>query len=511
MLDAPKIRASTGRLLGRLARNDGFTMVELMAAIVVLAVGILGAFTAFDASQRLSLVSERHGTMAQIAQQEIERIEGTAYGKIGLNDGLGDGTPITHSTDAANPDYYVTNGSPPVLQYDRTGSATETLDVDTTNGTIVPMRSWTEVTQGGTLKGWIYDFITWSTDSQCSPGCPASQDYKRITVAVTMTQDLQPTPVWVSSVISDPEAQPTGGINNGSGNPIHDPIVICQTGTGTTGPCASGLNTGTANTYFLHDWAATNSGSPQAPSADHTTHPTVGLTAVGGICTTTQAAATASTELNCPVPDLMDTNPPSGTSTTPAYNYSTDQCADSCYPGGRVLQPTCAVPSWTAQACAGTGTSSDCGASAWTSTLQNPQSEFWVTAPFSSAITYTGAGGLSFYTQTIASATPTVSFCVEVYDVPPSGTAGSLSDLFAWPPGAKGGGAYIPVATQSAGNWPTTMTEQSFVFTFSSSPVTIPAGDRLGFRIWMLANQNSPIGVLYDNPNYPSQLQLNSQ
>jgi prepilin-type N-terminal cleavage/methylation domain-containing protein len=494
------------RRLGQLARDDGFTLVELLAAIVVLIVGIFGAYTAFDASRRLSLVSERHGTMAQIAQQEIERIEGTPYGQIGLN-----ATPA-HSSDTTNPNYYVTAGSPSTLQYDRAGSATENLDVDATKGTVVPSRTWSEVTQGGTLTGNIYDYITWSSDSQCAPGCPASQDYKRITVAVTMTQGLHPSPVYVSSVIADPEALPTGGIVNGNSNPLKDPDVNCQTPTGATGPCTSGLNQGTGNTYFLHNWAASKTGSPTTPAADNATHSTVGITTTGGLCATTPVTATPTTEANCPTPDLMDTNPPTGTATTPAYNYSTDQCADTCYTGGRVLQPTCAG-TWTAAACAGSGTSADCSAGAWSNTLQNPQSELWVTPALASATTFTGAGGLSFFTQTIAAATPVVSFCVEVYDVPPSGTtAGSVADLLAWPPVAKGGAAYIPPTDPtSGGNWPSTMTASSFVFTFSQTPVTIPAGDRVGFRIWVRPNQNSPIAVLYDNPNYPAQLQLNSQ
>ena len=44
-------------------------MVELIVAVAILVIGIVGMFMGFVASQRLYLVSERHATMAHIAQQ----------------------------------------------------------------------------------------------------------------------------------------------------------------------------------------------------------------------------------------------------------------------------------------------------------------------------------------------------------------------------------------------------------------------------------------------------------
>src|SRR5258706_4060868 len=74
-------------LRSRLHSEDGITIVEVMVALVVLVVGVFGTFTAFEASQRLSLVSERHAAMSQIAQREIERIEGLSYDQVALDCG----------------------------------------------------------------------------------------------------------------------------------------------------------------------------------------------------------------------------------------------------------------------------------------------------------------------------------------------------------------------------------------------------------------------------------------
>ena len=107
-----------------------------------------------------------------------------------------------------------------------------------------------------------------------------------------------------------------------------------------------------------------------------------------------------------------------------------------------------------------------------------------------------------------------MSFCVEIYDIPPSGSAGSLKDILAWQPVDLGGAADVPATDPStSANWPTSANEVTFNFNFrgSSGAVTVPSGDRIGARIWMRSTVNYPIGVIYDNPNYPSQLQLNSQ
>jgi prepilin-type N-terminal cleavage/methylation domain-containing protein len=509
----------------RVSAEHGFTIIEMLVALVILVVGILGSYIAFASAQKISLVSERHAAMTQMAQKEIERIEGTDYTAVALT------TAPSASTDPTNPDYYVVGGS---YEWNRTATSTEPLDIDSTNGTISPVTSWSE----GGFGGNIYDFITWTQDSQCAPSCPSSEDYKRITVAVTMTTGLLPTPVYVSSVITDPSAAAPGGCTGGScGNPIVDPTTTCQNAAGQTVACSDGIDQGNANTWFLHDCAATNS-SCSTPTVNNATDPTSGAVS-GKTCTTSQSqAGTASNITGCPTPDLMDTTSPAGTSTTPAYNYSTDQCSLNCsgpagtstvcttgctYVGGRLLQPTCSSglcgggPIGTSGlgptgSGGGTDSTSDCKGG-WSNTYLNSQSEMWATAPLSSAMTLTGYGGLTLFSQTLGGGAETVSFCVEIYDIPPSGSAGSLNDLLAWNPVDLGGAALVNATDPTSGsNWPESTTEVTFDFDFSSSgAVTVPAGDRIGARIWMLSNVNKPIAVLYDTPNYPAQLQLNSQ
>jgi hypothetical protein len=124
--------------------------------------------------------------------------------------------------------------------------------------------------------------------------------------------------------------------------------------------------------------------------------------------------------------------------------------------------------------------------------------------------TFTGQGGLSFATQTVGSVSAAVSFCIALYDVPPSnGVAGSLANILSWPPVYLGAAAYSP-----PGNWPTNTTQTAFSFNFrggTQGTVSIAAGHRLGVRIWIKDSVNAAIAVLYDHPTYPAQLELNTQ
>jgi hypothetical protein len=473
-------------------------MVEVLVAMVVLVVGVLGMMMTFSDSQKLELVSERSTTMAHVAQREIERVEGIPYASIGMS------AAPSSSSDPHNPDYYVQGSS---FEWDRTAGSTESLDIDTTYGTIAPVQGWVE----GNLSGSIYDFLTWTSDPKCSPGCPAGQDYKRITVAVTMSGEQAPAVTWISSVIADPNAAPTNGTVNGTaGNPVASGSATC-TSAGQPAPCISPIDLGNPTTYYLHDCAGSNSSCP-APSGSGVLQQTVGVVN-GLLCTTSQLLAGILGNIaGCPLPDLMDSNPPAGTSSTPLYQYSTD-LGTTGYPGGRLLQPICNATGSCGSTGGGTGQTSDCASNTGLSaSLTAPTNQLWVSPPLSASLTLKGNGGISMFTQTQNGVSAVVSFCIEIYDVPPSGSAGSLSDLLAWPPVALGGAGYVAATNPAnSSNWPTATGQIAYTFNFSSTPETIPAGDRIGVRVWIQAKLNAAIALIYDNPTYPSEIQLNSQ
>ena len=50
-------------------------IVEVLVAVLVLSVGIIGLIGAFDSARKLTLLSERRTSMAHRAQLEIERLQ----------------------------------------------------------------------------------------------------------------------------------------------------------------------------------------------------------------------------------------------------------------------------------------------------------------------------------------------------------------------------------------------------------------------------------------------------
>jgi Tfp pilus assembly protein PilV len=193
----------------RLGGEEGFGLVEVLVATVVLTVGMLGLIGAFDGARKLTLLSERRTSIAHRAQQEIERLLAVPYAELAM-------TPApSHSSETSNPDYYV-NGTK--YQYDPANAATEELVVATSTpplcestpqvgcGVVSGSRTaWSD----GRLGGYVYDFVTWHKDGHCGALCPEKENYKRITVVATVTVPgaTHPvTPVRVSAFIADPNA-----------------------------------------------------------------------------------------------------------------------------------------------------------------------------------------------------------------------------------------------------------------------------------------------------------------
>jgi len=450
----------------RRAGGAGFMLIELMVALSVLVVGAMAIAASFGGSRRLIATYERQQSVAQRAQQEIERIQALPYAQIALT-----GTPPT-SSDPANPDSNVAAGPPATYSSDGTAAARETLVVDAGAGQLSPgPRAWSD----RRLSGSLYDFVTWHTDPGCGSGCPASANYKRVTVAVTVTVagGGGPTrPVVVSTYVTDPNAAPAGSVSNGNLNPLADPSTTCQNTQGQAVSCTSGIGSGNATSWFLYDTPATQA-AWQPIAASHATHPTI---APFGVCTALSTAG-------CPQPDLMDTPPtPASSPLQPLFTYSTDQ--PGSYPGGRVLRRD-----------AGTG------CAGLLSTTDNAKGAMWVTPPLGTGTTLSGTGGMTLFSQTLHGVPAPVTLCVRLYAVP-----GSIANLVALPPVALG--AAVPIPLQA---WPGALEPISFTFSYSPTTLTLLSGARIGVRLWIDQSSSDDLVVVYDHPSAKSVLQLNSQ
>jgi prepilin-type N-terminal cleavage/methylation domain-containing protein len=189
------------RLLRRLrSSEEGMTLIELLVAAVLIAVGLLALFTVFDSSRHLVTTSEKNDVAAHQGEAEIERILALDYNTIALT------AAPTHAASSSSPDFYVQASG--AYQWDQ-GTAPKPADpmaVDATTGSLAHLSTWSD--GQSRLSGSIYRYVTWVDD----PAIAGTQDAKRVTLAITVNntgpgaQSALKKPVLVSSIVIDPKA-----------------------------------------------------------------------------------------------------------------------------------------------------------------------------------------------------------------------------------------------------------------------------------------------------------------
>jgi hypothetical protein len=333
-----------------------------------------------------------------------------------------------------------------------------------TNGTIQPVTSWSApLGNGTTIGGKIYDFITWAADPSCSqtptPGsaCPVNDDYKRVTVVVTMTGANQPTvPAIVSALVTLP--------SNGK-NPLTGGGTTCANSQGQTVSCTSNPCNGCTSQQFpLCDSSYTTGGCGQPPCTGNTldnTLQTVGVTA--------------------PAPDALgSTFPTEQCVTIPCYATNLG-CGSG---GGLPIQPS---------------GNSTCG----NPPASNSQSHSWLTPAIAAGTTWnlTGTGNMTTYLESTTSATVNATLCLSLYVVQGSVLGMPGGNLLS----TRIGTAASASVSATAGV-PTPVT---FDFNTGSGTYAVASvgTTRIELVVWIAAT-SSPVDLVYDQANFASQITM---
>lgn len=215
-------------MAGRVRDQQGFTLIELMVAVSVLAVGILGLVGSLEGGRSLNTVAENLTAMTHVAQREVESLHDTPYAAIAH--ASAPTRPASPAPTATNPAFYIC--APGQYNWDWSWSGAGGCPANSGElvvkdpGSNIPgiatQRSWFDARTNA--RGLIHTYITWVNDPNCSAsGCSTARDYKRLTVAVTLTNGKPRRPVVVSSfayddsggrICSDPE------LRNGSNQPL---------------------------------------------------------------------------------------------------------------------------------------------------------------------------------------------------------------------------------------------------------------------------------------------------
>jgi prepilin-type N-terminal cleavage/methylation domain-containing protein len=451
-------------MTARIRDERGFSLVELLIAMVLTAVGIAATLGVFGAAGRTTVISQNTEVGAQQAQAELDRLSKLRYGELALTS-----TPV-NSTNVKNPNYRVSGTNFNV----RTG-LTEPLVTTAGDGAtakVDPGPTTFSVGQGGsTITGRIHRYVTWRDENCPATICDGAQNTKRVIVAVSLdpiANSVQRNPLWFSTVISDPSAAPADYAGTSGGNASD------------TAPNTS------AQVFYLYDRACADydAGDGYAPpTGAHNTRNTAQASGSSSSQCRNSVAPTGMTQ-----PDLMWTDPPTGDISTPIYEYSADLAGD--YLGGLAMSrkgTSCRSSYSSAEA------TSTAGPNKWSV-------HAWSTPELNDEFELNGRATVSINTQTLGGLAGRGFICATLID---------RQERNSGPRDTT-----IASATYDVANWPTTPRRLSFTFMVSQSngseepPYEIDDSRRLVLVLHLRAESTNDIAILYDHPSYKSLLEL---
>jgi prepilin-type N-terminal cleavage/methylation domain-containing protein len=191
------------RRLDRLQDDGGFTLVEVMAAISVLAIGIFAAAQALTFGLSTTGLSRQRLAARSGLDQQMEEARALNYDNLVLSD---PDPGLTHSTDPSIPDYWV---SSPNQTYDPDGTGPLSPEpLVRVAGASPALQHYQNPFVVGSTTYSVYRYVTWvdsptdgtgASDAADGNNDGASDadghDEKRVTVVVTWTDEFGRTPV----------------------------------------------------------------------------------------------------------------------------------------------------------------------------------------------------------------------------------------------------------------------------------------------------------------------------
>lgn len=449
----------------------GFTMTEVLVAILIVTIGAMTTFSLLSAATRNASRAEASQVALEYAEQELELLRSMENEKLALT------AAPPSSSNPMSPNYRVSNGTfaltrqPPGNYQNLVVNGGSLYDGgEVKGGAISP--GPTAFTSGD-VSGQVYRYVVWRNDDECTEvNCPGKQDYKQIVVAVKLntppSQASERGYFEVQSNFIDPtensESDPVGGA---------DGKVV------------------TAQQFFLTDTPCSSTGvtSRQEIAGNHLLHNTLGICAGGVQTGTTKGAPDAMVLGSPPDPDPEDpTNPAE-------YDYSNDFYLDTTPDTGTGVQ----IRKDDTNGChyQPTGTT-------------NPESQVhrWVTDPMVEAFVMSGQATLQFFTESLNNSSGTGEVCVYLFKRHEEGPVATDSLLT----NVSGGVGYWTHSPAENGPWPQEWAKVRLTMSFNEAPYTIPAGDRLGVALSVeRANtQADALSFMYDHPNYPTRLEVDT-
>jgi prepilin-type N-terminal cleavage/methylation domain-containing protein len=452
--------------------EGGFTLVEVLVAILILAIASMTTFSLLSAAARNGQRAKASQVALEYAEQELELLRSMEDDELALE------TPPQPSTNPLSPNYRVSGLGTFALTREPRGNY-RTLVVKgeglygggfVQGGTVSP--GPTKFTSGD-VSGKVYRYIVWHNDEKCpEASCPGKQDYKQIVVAVRLdtppSQAAERGYVEVQSNFIDPtdnaESDPLPG-------PSHDVVTAQQFFLSDT-PCASGGITA----------------HPPEIGGDHVLHNTLGTCASGVQSGTTKGSPDALLLGSPPDPDPEDPTNPA------AYDYSSDIAGSGTETGLQIRKDD----------------TNGCHYVPTGTTIPASQVHRWVTDPMATSFVMTEKVTIEFYTRALINEFSAGKLCVYIYKRHETGTPPVATDTLLT--NTVGATPYWTYTRPQSEPWPDEWTKVRLTMNFNGAPYTIPAGDRLGLALSVERSETPDDGLsfMYDHPLYPSRIEVDT-
>jgi len=485
-------------------REDGFTIIEVLVAALILALSSAALFGVLAASTRNGARAKATQIALDRAQQEMEKLHSLSYGELVL-------TKLPqHYNSPLSPNYRVndSNGTFALKREPQEEFAPMVREGGSLwgGGTVGKgvVKPGPIAFEDGDVKGQLFRYIVWRNDKSCPESetgedlCPGNQDYKQLVVAIkldsTGSEPRERNYIEVQSAALNPELvaqapEGEGGEGGGGGG-----------GEGGEGGGGGG-GTGTAITaqqFFLTDTPCAASGATvrEEITGDHLLHNTLGTCASGPQTGGTLGAPDALLLGAPPDPAPEDETLPL------LYDYANDGYLEPTPDTDKGVQ----IKRDDTSGCHYTPTGT-----------VNPESQVhrWVTDPFSTAFKMTGKVTLEFYTRTLNDALYHGTLCVYLYDRHETGSGEETvaTDSLFKDANGEGTPAYWVYEPEGNGFWPrNAWTKVRLTMEFLGAPYTIPTGDRLGVALSVDPGNTDAeaIPIMYDHPNYPTRIEVDT-
>jgi prepilin-type N-terminal cleavage/methylation domain-containing protein len=455
----------------RLRGDDGFTMVEVLVAILIVSIGAMATFTLLSSATRNAHRAEASQVALEYAEQEMERLRSMEWKHLALK-----GAPQFESS-PANPNNRVRNGEFALTREPVGNYETLVFNGEPIWGQPEKKIEGGEVSPGpspftnGDVSGKVYRYIVWRNDDTCGSECPGPQDYKQIVVAVKLDTRANEAGergyFEVQSNFVDPEDSAK-----------NDP---------TAGPEGKVV---TAQQFFLTDTSCTAAGTMasstihQTITASHLLHNTRGTCAAGTKTGSTPGAPDALMLGLPPDPDPEDPAIPA------QYDYANDSYLDTSPDTGTGVQIK-------------RDDTSGCHAQPTGTSFPESQIHRWVTDKMTETFVMKEKVTLEVYTKSLNNRSAEGRICVFLFKRHGETEDTPITNL-------ETGAAYWTWWPEKNADWPQAWTKVRLTMKFTPTSYEIPVNDRLGVAISVERGhtQDEALSFMYDHPDYPSRLEI---